>query len=82
MPAMWQKLTNPIALIFLEASYPVTMKRRRLNWTQAEYEEQLRRLEHARNHADLMIDTDLLTADQVLQVVLNFINPVSADRTE
>lgn len=74
VPAMWQKISNPAALVFLEVSYPVTMRRRRLNWTMAEYEEQLRRLQHARQHADLIIHTDDLSAEQVLQVVLTFLN--------
>ena len=67
--AMWQKITNPDFLIFLDASYPVTIRRRKLNWTMDEYLEQHRRLAHARQHADLYIFTDLLNPEEVFQIV-------------
>ena len=68
VPAMWQKLTNPEILIYLDVSYENTLLRRKLNWTLEEYEEQLRRLSHARQHADLIIDTNPLDAAGVLQM--------------
>lgn len=68
--SMWKKITNPDLLVYLDVSYPVTIQRRQLNWTEAEYLEQLRRLSHARQHADLLIDTDLLSPEEVLQAVL------------
>ncbi len=71
---MWKRLTNPDVLIYLDVSYDNTVKRRKLDWTAAEYTEQLRRLGHARQHADLVIDTDPLTILQVLEAVVTFIN--------
>jgi deoxyadenosine/deoxycytidine kinase len=71
---MWRRITNPDVLIFLDVSYEVTLKRRRLNWTRAEYEEEQRRLRHARQHADLVIFTDQLTPEQVRDRVLAFIS--------
>ncbi|HTP02933.1 MAG TPA: hypothetical protein VMJ64_16280 [Anaerolineales bacterium] len=73
VPYMWQRITNPDYLIFLEASFAVCTTRRQLNWLPADYEEQLRRLEHARQHADLMVETDRLSASEVLDRVLNFL---------
>ncbi|MFZ5821205.1 MAG: hypothetical protein ACOYYJ_15020 [Chloroflexota bacterium] len=70
---MWKRLTNPDLLIFLQASYPVTCQRRNLDWTEADYLEQQRRLAHARQHADLFIDTDPLDPDQVLAQALAFL---------
>ena len=70
---MWQRLTRPDLLIFLDASYPVTCARRRLDWTEAEYSEQQRRLAHARQHANLYLDTDGLTPDEVLEQVAAFV---------
>jgi hypothetical protein len=70
VPAMWQRITNPGLLVFLQASYPVCTRRRQLVWTEQEYEEQLRRLAHAYAHADLRVDTDPLTPDEVLAAVL------------
>jgi cytidylate kinase len=71
---MWQRLTKPDLLIFIDASYPVTCRRRRLDWTEEEYAEQHRRLAHARQHADLYLNTDGLTVDEVLERVQQFIH--------
>ena len=71
VPAMWQKLTRPDVLVFLDASYETCTRRRRLNWEIWEYAEQLRRLAHASGHADLHVETDRMTPDQVLQAVLD-----------
>lgn len=76
--AMWQKITHPDILIFLDASFPVSTARRKLNWQREDYEEQLRRLSHARQHASLLIDTDNLTPEQVLQTALNFLKEIIA----
>ncbi len=67
---MWKRLTNPDVLIFLQASYPVTSQRRNLNWTEKEYNEQQRRLAHAHEHADLIVDTDGASIQEVLDTVL------------
>ena len=71
VPAMWQIITKPDILIFLQASFPVSTARRKLNWQVKDYEEQSRRLSHARAHAHIIIDTDNLTPDQVLQTALD-----------
>lgn len=73
-PAMWQKVTKPDLLIYLDVSYPITIQRRKLDWTLREYETQLARLNHARQYADLYIYTDDLTIQQILDLVLNFLN--------
>jgi deoxyadenosine/deoxycytidine kinase len=72
---MWQRLTNPDVLIFLQASFPVTRERKRemIHWTEANYEEQQRRLAHARNHANLIVDTDNASIEEVREQVLAFI---------
>jgi deoxyadenosine/deoxycytidine kinase len=74
VPEMWQILTKPDLLIYLDVSYQISTQRRNLNWTEAEYERQLLRLNHAREHADLIIYTDRLNKDQVLESVLSFLN--------
>ncbi len=71
--AMWQIIAKPDLLIYLGASFPVSTARRRLDWQEKDYQEQLRRLGHARQHAQLIIDTDPLTPDQVLQKALDFL---------
>ncbi len=82
VPDMWHRLTNPDVLVYLDVSYENTIRRRKLDWTYAEYQEQLHRLRHARQHADLYIDTNPLTVEQVLQTVISFINiaPVPPNR--
>jgi hypothetical protein len=60
-------------LVFLDASYPVTCRRRRLDWTELEYAEQKHRLEHARQHANFYLITDNLTVEQVLEKVVEFL---------
>jgi deoxyadenosine/deoxycytidine kinase len=70
---MWQRLTKPDILVFLDASWPVTCQRRRLDWTEAEWQEQQCRLRHSRQHADLVLDTDKISIDEVLQRVVMFV---------
>ena len=70
---MWKRITNPDILIFIDASYPVTLKRRQFNWTEEDSAEQQRRLRHAREYADLYINTDDLSIAQVLNMVIAFI---------
>lgn len=73
VPYMWQRIAHPDLLIFLSASFAICTARRRLNWTQADFDEQLRRLSHARQHADLIIETDELSIQQVLDGALEFL---------
>ncbi len=70
---MWQRLTNPEVLIYLDVSYPVTIQRRQLNWNESEYQVQVDRLRHARQHADLYIDTDNLSPTEVLHRVITYL---------
>ena len=70
MGDMWERITHPDLLIFLDASYPVTVARRALDWREPDWLEQQRRLGHARAHCDLYVMTDALTPVQVLERVL------------
>ena len=72
--AMWQIITKPDILIYLHASFPISTARRKLNWRIEDYEEQSRRLSHAHEHAHIIINTDDLTPDQVLQTALDYLN--------
>jgi cytidylate kinase len=77
VPNMWQRLTNPDILIYLVVSHPLTIQRRKLDWTIEEYREQLHRLRHARDHADLTIDTENLTLQGVLDQALSYLEKFS-----
>lgn len=70
---MWQKITNPDVLIYLEVSYANTIVRKKLRWSENDYYIQLQRLAHARDHADLIIDTNNHSPDQVLMTILNYL---------
>jgi hypothetical protein len=76
VPDMWQRLSAPDILIFLDVSYPTSQKRRSLDWQMADFEEQQTRLAHARQHADLVVNTDDLSINEVLDQVFTFINQV------
>jgi deoxyadenosine/deoxycytidine kinase len=73
---MWKRLTNPDLLIFLHASFPVTKQRKSkmIHWTESDYNKEQRRLSHAKIHADLIIDTDNLSIQEVREQALAFIN--------
>lgn len=70
---MWQHITNPDILIFLQASFESSTRRRNLSWHPSDHAEQQRRLAHALQHADMIIDTDQLSADEVLAHALDFL---------
>jgi guanylate kinase len=73
VPRMWQVIAKPDILIFLQCSFENSTSRRKLNWAIADYEEQQRRLSHAREHASLFIETDNLTPEDVLARALTYL---------
>ena len=70
---MWKRITNPDVLIFLDVTYPLSVLRQKLDWSEADWAEQQRRLSHAREHADLYINTDDLSIEQVLEIAIAFV---------
>jgi deoxyadenosine/deoxycytidine kinase len=70
---MWQVISKPDLLIFLDCSFENSTTRRRLSWVPADHEEQMRRLSHAREHAHIIIDTNILDAEAVLKRALEFL---------
>jgi len=77
IPHLWQ-LSEPRSLVYLDASLDTIRTRRRANWQPAMLEEQHRRLAHARDHADLYIQTDTLTAEEVSEQAIRFLGSRSA----
>lgn len=73
VPQMWKRLTNPDILVYLDVSYPITIQRRKLDWTIQEYSEEIHRLLHARQHAHYYVNTDSLSPEDVLNQVLSFL---------
>jgi deoxyadenosine/deoxycytidine kinase len=70
VPDMWQVMTRPDWLVFLDASYDVSTMRKKLRWTEAEYMTEQARLAHARQNCDVYLMTDQMTPGEVLQEVL------------
>jgi guanylate kinase len=73
VPAMWERMSRPEILVFLDVSYEQSLARRRLDWTKSDYDEQQHRLQHARQHADYFLDTDSLSIEEVLELVCAFL---------
>ncbi len=67
---MWKQITDPDILIYLDVSFETCTERKQLNWKQKEFDEQVRRLSHARENCDLYIFTDDLAQDEILSHVL------------
>lgn len=76
-PTMWRKIANPDVLIYLDASFERTSSRGELNWGIADFEEELSRLENARQLADCHIHTDELSAQAVLEQAVRYLNQLS-----
>ncbi|MFH2038698.1 MAG: hypothetical protein ABIJ65_04610 [Chloroflexota bacterium] len=74
VPDMWQRISQPDLLIFLDVSFSVSQHRRFLNWNFSDYEEQQKRLAHARQHANLRINTDDYSIEDILSKVLDFLH--------
>ena len=70
---MWRRITNPDVLIYLDVSYQISQERRKLDWTRSQFDNQNRRLVHAHEHANLVINTDPLTIPEVLSQVVQFL---------
>ena len=79
VPDMWQRLNPPDLLIYLDVTLDEAWRRGRsgIGWDQAYLDEEHHRLRHARTHCDLYLPTDGLTGEQVLQEVLDFLEPFS-----
>lgn len=74
MPSMWQRITNPDILLYLDVSMAVAARREGLNKPSSWWvEEREVRLVHARQHCDLYVDTSDLTPEEILTQVIYFL---------
>jgi len=73
-PAMWQRITNPDILIYLDVSLEEAARREGLDRPSSWWpEERAVRLAHARQHCDIYVDTSDLAPEQVVQHVIAFL---------
>lgn len=77
VPSMWQRITRPDLLVYLDVSAATALQRRPSTAGPEWWEVQAHRLHHARQHADLYIHTEHLTPQQVLEMVLAFLRDVA-----
>lgn len=78
VPTMWQQITQPDLLIYLDVSWKVAQQRRFTDTGADWWDELAQRLHHARQSADLYIDTDTLTPQKVLNKTLVFLKRIRA----
>lgn len=69
VPNMWQVITKPDILIYLDASFETCTERKGFHWTMGEYQEQLKRLKHARQNCQIRVDTTDLDQQAVVRSV-------------
>jgi deoxyadenosine/deoxycytidine kinase len=80
VPYMWQRITRPDILIYLDVTYDKIMARRpKFDFKPDDLTEQQRRLSHARQHCDLYLDTSGLTTAEVQEKTLDFLNNLTAN---
>lgn len=73
VPAMWQRITRPNLLIYLNASRETAERRLERELPPDWWEEMTARLAHARAHAALIVETDGLTPEEVAERVTEFL---------
>ena len=73
VPAMWQRITQPDLLIYLDVSEVVALQRRSTYTPKGWWATLAHRLRHARQHADFYINTDDLTIKEIIEKVLAFL---------
>ena len=73
VPTMWQKISRPDILIFLDATLAVVAERRSADWSEEYLTKLNQRLSHARRHCHLYIQTDGLSEGEVLERALDFL---------
>lgn len=74
---MWQRLTNPDILIYLDLDFENLLHRRpKTNGGPARLDEQHQRLSHAYDHCDLYLDTSNLTPVEIQEKALAFLEKI------
>ncbi len=70
---MWRRVARPDLLIYLDVSQEIAGRRRGSDTDRAWWREVELRLSDARRHADVCVDTDGLSPEEVLDRVLSFL---------
>jgi uridine kinase len=75
---MWKQISNPDILIYLDVSFGVSKARSGTTWTESLFSKQVQRLKHAREHADLVIQTDTLNPQEILDLVVSSLKDIKS----
>lgn len=71
---LWKQFGSPRVLIYLDVSLKAQKERRPdVTWDAANRNTEIERLMHARDHADLQIDTSHNSAEQVRRIALAYL---------
>jgi len=73
VPTMWSLVNKPDVLIFLDAQLSTIVQRSADYWDEAYLQKLRHRLRHARTHCDFYLATDDLAKDEVLKLVVKFL---------
>jgi cytidylate kinase len=73
VPSMWNVVGKPDVLIYLDVSFENTLQRGQPKWKETDFQEEHSRLKQAKEHADLIVSTDDISAEEVLTRVLAFL---------
>ncbi|HZD10794.1 MAG TPA: hypothetical protein VE553_05570 [Candidatus Binatia bacterium] len=74
VPEMWQRISRPDVLIYLDVDYATAKARRPyIDWGPERLREQAQRLAHARSHCQLYIDTSSISRQEVREKVFEFL---------
>ena len=74
IPDLWQQFDRPAVLIFLDVDLESQRRRRPdVTWTDEALHLERQRLAHARDHADLKINTSALSPERVLGLVVAYL---------
>jgi shikimate kinase len=83
VPNMWQRLSKPDILIYLDVDYATARARRPYTDDGPQrLTQQRQRLQHARQHCDFYLDTSHLTPTQVQGQVLDFLQEIGERQTD
>jgi hypothetical protein len=70
VPDMWRRISRPAFLVYLDVSRERSLARKLPGPADDEWTAQRQRLQHARLHCDLFVDTDPLSILDVRDLVL------------
>ncbi len=74
VPTLWRRFSSPDCLIYLDVDPQIAAQREGLEKPSSWWaEEREVRLVHAREHADLYIDTSALTLEEIFELALEFL---------